>query len=154
MLPDELTVPDNHAAVVLGPWPVRQGVDHDVTDLPRPELQGRRRKAKIGVDLALGEKLHHHVVGMYDELDVFARIHAHVRRHAGEDQVLHGSGPEFEDGHRLSLQVANGADSVGPEQLRATDVARPQDDDRISLVHVDEVSPDEVQGYVRFTGGK
>src|SRR5438552_10605645 len=91
---------------------------------------------------------------MYDELDVFARIHAQVRRHAGDDQVLHGSGSEFGEGHRLSLQVANRADSVGPEQLRATDVARSQDDDWSSLVHLDDVAPDEVQGHVCFTGGK
>src|SRR5215471_11677238 len=48
----ELPVGRRHAAEILGPWPVGRGVDHDMTDLPRPQLLGLGREPDEGVHAA------------------------------------------------------------------------------------------------------
>jgi hypothetical protein len=55
MLPDELPTARDQAAEVLRPGSIRRAVDDDVSDLPGPELLRLRRKADVGVDLAVDE---------------------------------------------------------------------------------------------------
>lgn len=50
--------------------------------------------------------------------------------------------------HRLALEITDGTDAVGPEQLEAADVDPGQDDDRIAGVHAEDARADEVHANV------
>jgi hypothetical protein len=53
MLLDEVAVPDDQAAEVLGPGAVHRAVDQDMADLLRAQLLWRRREAEERIDHAL-----------------------------------------------------------------------------------------------------
>lgn len=70
--------------------------------------------------------------------DVFLGVEAHVGQHGGQENVRAGSQGHHADG--LPLEVADRADSVGPEQLVAADVDPGQKDDRVPGVHPNDVA--------------
>ena len=58
---------------------------------------------------------------------------------------------QAEDRHGLALQVPDGADALGPEQLEAAAVDACQDDDRITRVETDDERGGKMKGQVDVT---
>src|SRR5262245_33785940 len=87
---------------------------------------------------------------MGDPVHVLLGVQAHIRYHAGEEDVIGAASLGHGDG--LPLQVADRADSVGPKQLEAADVAPRQHDDLVPRFHWDKERPDEVHGDVDLAG--
>jgi len=75
---DELPVPREHAAEVLGPRAVDGAVDDHMPDPPRAKFLRVRREPEVGVDLPFGEQALRLGPGMDDPVDVLARVQAHV----------------------------------------------------------------------------
>src|SRR2546422_4213506 len=67
-------------------------------------------------------------------VDVLLGIQAYVCHHTGEEDMVGGA--QVGDGHGLPLQVADGANLFGPEQLEAANMDTPQQDYRVPRVHV------------------
>jgi hypothetical protein len=138
-----------HTAEVLGPRPVDGAVDHRVADLLRPQLLGDGRKTEKRVDLpfrqqldGLGDRVRH-------EVDILMGVQAHVGRHAGEEDVL--GAPQLDHRHGLALEVSDRADTVGPEQLEATDVDAGENDERIAGIDPDDDGTAVVHADVSLT---
>ena len=89
---------------------------------------------------------------MRDDVEVLAGVQAHIRHHAGEKDIPGGIQCGHGDG--LSLQVADGADLVRPEQFEAADMESREDDDGVSRLQPEEERRGEVPIEVGFAGGE
>jgi hypothetical protein len=89
---------------------------------------------------------------MRDDVEVLARVQAHIRHHAGEKDIP--AGIQRGHGDSLAPQVADGTDRVRPEQLKAADMEPRQDDDRVSRLQAEEERRGEVPIEVGFTRGE
>src|SRR5256885_1882469 len=101
----------------------------------------RQRQYERGVD----RRLRH-------ERDVAGGIEAHVRRHAGDEDVMGGS--PLGDGDRLALEIADRADALGPEELVAADVDPREENDRRARVHLHDEGRDERHTEVDLAVGE
>jgi hypothetical protein len=123
-----------------------------MADLLFPQLLRIRRKAHQCVDLAIGKKLHGLGRRVDDEIDVALGINAHVGRHgSNEDMVCRC---QFGDGHRLSLEIANGPYALGPEQLETSRVHAPEQHQRQARVQLNDVRRDERHADVNRPGSE
>jgi hypothetical protein len=66
-------------------------------------------------------------------MNIFDGVHAYIGQHAGEIDVLHRSQLEYGDG--FSLQIMDGTNAVGTEELKAADVETGKYDDRIPCLY-------------------
>ena len=89
---------------------------------------------------------------MHDPVDVLAGIEAHIRHHAGEENVRWRS--QLADGDVLPFEVPDGADPLGPEQLEAADVHPAQDRDRVTRVDMHDQYRGKVIADVGRAGGQ
>src|SRR5499427_288365 len=112
-LSHEVAVPGNHAAEVLGPWPVRPRVHEHMADLPGTELLGLGREAQPSIDLPLRQEPHRFRRGMHHPLDILLRVQAYVLQDAsGESRA---GAFKVRDHHGLPLQIPHRTNMVRPE---------------------------------------
>ena len=117
-----------------------------MSDLQGTQLLRVRRETEVGVDLSLREEPPALDGGMLDEVHVLARIQPHVGHHAGEEDVL--ARPELSDRDRLTLQIPDRANAVGPEQLETSNVDTAQERDGGAGVQLDDQRRNEEQGDI------
>src|SRR5713226_3165239 len=58
VLPDEVAIPEHHAAKILGPRAVQRAVHDHMPDASGPQLLWLRGESKERIDLPGGEKAH------------------------------------------------------------------------------------------------
>src|SRR5215470_12150939 len=148
---DELAISGQHATEVLRPGSVDRRSHHNMADPLGAELLGRGRKGQVRVNPSLGEQLDglgrwieyrvHILPGM--EPDV---THKGVEKDEGRDRIGHR--------HRAPLQVTDGLDMLGPNQLEAADVASRQEYDRRAAIKLDQEGAHKVHGEVGSAGGE
>jgi hypothetical protein len=83
--------------------------------------------ASQGVDLALSEALDRLGQGVHIPGDVRLGVQAHIRQHAGEEEV--GTAPELPHADGFPLQVTDGAHPRRPIQFVAAPVDPRQEDE-------------------------
>jgi hypothetical protein len=151
MRPHELAVGVGHAAEVLGPGAVHQAVDHHLPHLPGAQLLGLRGKGQDGIDLAFGQQPGRLIEGVSYPVNVLARVHADVGRHAGQKDVL-GAAQTIVDVDGLPLQIPDGAHPFAPEQLEAANMDPGEDHERVSGVHAGDQGTGEVHTNIDLPG--
>jgi hypothetical protein len=117
-----------------------------------PHLLRFWREAQVGIDLPLGEEPYRLGSWMRDEVNVLARVQAHICHHAGEKDVP--GGIQLGHGDDLSLQITDGVDLVRPEQFEAAYVKSCQDDDGVTRLQAEEERCSKVPVEVGFAGGE
>src|SRR4029434_4150046 len=110
------------------------------------------REAQVGIDLSLGQEPDRLGSRMRNDVEVLARVQAHIRHHTGKKDVP--AGIQRGDGDGLSLQIANGADRVRPKQFEAADVEPREDDDGVPCLQPEEERRGKVPIEVGFAGSE
>src|SRR5215470_10465886 len=87
VLPHEVTVGRHHAAEVLGPGTVGEGVDEHAADLLLLQFQRLWRKGHEAVNFSLGKERHGFGRRELHQLDILAGFQAHIGEHAGEEDM-------------------------------------------------------------------
>ena len=125
---DEFPVRRYHAAEVLRPWFVGGRVDHRARSSWRAapaapaENPGRRRPCPLARSASpRSPECTTQLMSFRGSTPTYAAM---------LDRNRCWSGPQARHGHRLSLQIADRADPVGPEELETADVHAGKHDDR------------------------
>jgi len=91
-----------------------------MADLLSPKLLRDWGKAQQCIDFPPGEQLHRLGRGIRHEVDVAARVEPNIGRYAGEENMMWR--PQRRDRNSLSLEIANAANLLGPEQLKTAEL--------------------------------
>src|SRR5207244_8456313 len=125
---------DDHAAEVLGPWPVQRGVEQHPPDALRAELLGERWCELARVHRALHEQPHRVGAGaaVRQPRNVRARVNAKVGEDARNLDVVWSARPS--NGDALPAQVVERLDALVGNDLLAADVAPGDEDDGVTPI--------------------
>src|SRR5689334_10628009 len=109
ILSDELTIPRQHAAIILRPWAILRTVDDDMTDVLRTQTLWLRREAKERVDLTLSKQFDRFDLRARHPLDILGGIESDKTRHRADENVRTTAKPLLADGSPLQISNATNA---------------------------------------------
>src|SRR5947207_3172654 len=120
MLTEVLVVAGQHATVIIGPRPIGDAANQDMTDPARAQLLHFRWVGEESVDVAVQEQLQRLRRRIGDPIYIAHRIETDRGSERGEKHL--GTAADHADPNALALQLTDLLNPILGEQLKATDM--------------------------------